>query len=70
MQTALKFNSKRAVKKWICKSESLDASKPRSLAASRCLGGNREAKSIYSGQLLADMRIIPTGHCKLGQMLS
>ena len=30
----------------ICKSEGLDASKPRSLAASKCLGGNREAKSI------------------------
>ena len=29
-----------------CKSESLDASKARSLAASRCLGGNLEAKSI------------------------
>ena len=30
----------------ICKSRSLEASKPWSLAASRCLGGNREAKSI------------------------
>ena len=30
----------------ICKSGSFEASKPRSLAASRCLGGNREAKSI------------------------
>ena len=25
---------------------------------------------VYSGQLFADMRIIPTGHRKLGQMLS
>ena len=29
-----------------CKSQSLEASKPRSLEASRCLGGNREAKLI------------------------
>ena len=25
---------------------------------------------VYSGQPLADMGIIPTGHCKLGQLLS
>ena len=40
------FIEKRFSVSSICKSESLDASKPRSLAASRRLGGNPEAKSI------------------------
>ena len=44
-----KMNSFR--KLFVRKSGSLEASKPRSLEASRCLGGNREAKSISSAFL-------------------
>ena len=52
----------------ICKSESLDASKPRSLAAPRCLGGNREAKSIRfctsKNSILSNMSLIMSTRTK------
>ena len=65
---SLKGGQKTLLVSNICKSESLDASRPRSLAASRCLGRNRDAKSIIMSVIImlvndADDQIDYGGAC-------